>query len=165
MTTMAELLDDIPGRDATVSLYLERCAAALSADVSPGVPTAEELAIAAHLDDEFVSDRWLGLKTSLPRPGVKIHEDVQVIGGSLKAPGGLIRATGTLVAGSLRDVAFSGDFTILPASGLAALEGALVGNGVDFVALEQRLNTVYAELSLETPGVIPEHFVRALMGG
>lgn len=161
MVTMADLLPEAPDRDRTIGLYLERCAGTLDAELVPGEPSAEELAIAEDLDVQFVSEEWLNRKTVLPREGVKIHEGVSVVGGMFKAPGGLIRAAATNVDGSLVDVSFSGDFTILPASGLAAIESAAAG---PIAALESRIEAVYADLAPETPGVLPEHFAAAITG-
>lgn len=161
MVTMADLLDQEPDRREVVDLYLSKCAAALDAELVPGEPTVRELEIAAELDDLFVSDEWLNAKTTLPRLGVKIHEDVSVVGGIFKSPGGLIRAAGNRMDGQLADVTFSGDFTVLPADGLQAIETASSG-GVD--GLQSRIAAVYTDRGLETPGVLPEHFVAALLG-
>jgi len=162
MVTMADLLPESPDRDATIALYLGKCAETLDAEMVPGEPTARELEIAAELDELLVSDEWLNAKTTLPRNGVKIHEGVSVIGGVFKSPGGLIRAAASRVDGDLDDVTFSGDFTILPAEGLKAVEDAAAG---DVDGLRSRLEHVYAEYDLKTPGVLPEHFVAALLGG
>lgn len=161
MVTMADLLAEPPDRDATVALYLARCASTLGAELVPGEPTARELEIAAELDELFVSDDWLEAKTTLPRDGVKIHADVSIIGGVFKAPGGLIRAAASRVAEAIEDVTFSGDFTIIPATGLAAIEAAASGTPG---GLLERIERVYADLGLQTPGVLPEHFVAALVG-
>ena len=69
-------------------------------EIVPGAPTATELALAAELDEHFVSEDWLFQKGSLRRAGVKIHEDVHVVEGAFKAPGGLIRATVRLRGGA-----------------------------------------------------------------
>ena len=161
MVTMADLLDEKPDRRAVVDLYLTKCAAALDAELIPGEPTARELEIAAELDGIFVSDEWLNKKTRLPRVGVKINEDVSVVGGVFKSPGGLIRAAGDRIGGQLAGVSFSGDFTVLPADGLQAIETAASG---DVDGLQARIEAVYRERKLETPGLQPEHFVAALLG-
>ncbi len=156
MVTMADLLPEPPDRDATIALYLEKCAETLDAELVPGEPTERELEIAAELDELLVSDEWLNAKTVLPRQGVKIHEGVSVIGGVFKSPGGLIRATAHRVDGAIAEVNFSGDFTILPPDGLEAIQAAASG---DVDGLQDRLEAVYRERSLETPGVLSEHFV------
>lgn len=162
MVTMADLLPEPPDRDATIALYLEKCAETLDAELVLGEPTERELEIAAELDELFVSEEWLNAKTVLPRDGVKIHAGVSVVGGVFKSPGGLIRAAASRVDGVFDDVTFSGDFTILPSEGLKAIEDAAAG-GV--AGLQSRLEDVYAEYDLQTPGVLPEHFVAALLGG
>jgi lipoate-protein ligase A len=162
MVTMADLLASPPDRDATLALYLEKCSETLGAELVPGEPTDRELELATQLDQLFVSDEWLNAKTALPRDGVKIHEGVSVVGAVFKSPGGLIRATAHRVDGAFDNVSFSGDFTILPAEGLKAIEDAAAG---DVDGLLSRLESVYAAFGLETPGVLPAHFATALLGG
>jgi lipoate-protein ligase A len=161
MVTMRDLLPEEPDRAETIATYLEECAAVLDAELVHDEPSARELEIAGELDELFVSPQWLNRKTVLPREGVKIHEDVSIVGGVHKAPGGLIRAAATKVNGSITDVSFSGDFTILPAAGLAAIETAAAGSPGGVVA---RLGALFAEAGFEAPGVAPEHFAAALLG-
>lgn len=163
MTTMRELLPRQPDRKRVAEMYLSNCAEELDAELVPGTPTAEELEIAARLDREFVSEDWLGMKSALHRRGVKIHGGVSVVTGACKAPGGLIRATVTIVDAHIGDVSFSGDFTILPKDGLAALEDGACGDGSTAEGIQMRLERIYNRLGLQTPGVGTEHFVAALV--
>jgi lipoate---protein ligase len=96
-------------------------------------------------------------------PGVKIHEDVWVGEGMVKAPGGLIRATVRVRDGHLDDLALSGDLTVLPASGVAALEDALHGVAVAQEPLLAAIEECYLTLAIRSPGVTPEHFVEAIL--
>lgn len=163
MTTMAEQLGSVPDRQAVKRLYIERCAAALDAELIPGRLTPDEQAMVAEMDDRFTSQDWLDLKGASLQPGVKIHEDVRVVEGTLKAPGGLIRVTARLHEGTLDDIAFSGDFTMLPASGVSALEQALLGSPVSRDHLIARLGSVYVALALQAPGIEPEHLADAIL--
>lgn len=162
MTTMRELLPTLPGRDRVAEIYLTHCAREFDAELVPSTPTREELEIASQLDEEFVGDEWLGMKSALYRRGVKIHDGVSVVDGAFKAPGGLIRAIATLIDGRVDSVSFSGDFTILPRDGLAALEQAACGAVDTPEAVQMRLEPIYERLALQTPGVAAEHFVAAL---
>jgi lipoate-protein ligase A len=164
MTTMRELLPVVPPRAEVTEIYLAHCAAALDAELVAGEPTPEELEIADRLDRELLSPDWLGLKSTLSPRGVKISADVSVVSGTYKAPGGLIRATATLIDGRIGDVTFTGDFTILPADGLGALEQAACGERSTPEGVQRRLERIYDRLGLQTPGVAANHFVAALAG-
>jgi lipoate-protein ligase A len=163
MTTMSEQLETVPDRKLVKQLYVQKSAAALGAEIVPGAWTAEEEAAAVELDARFTSDEWLYQKGGLRQAGVKIHEDVRVVEGAFKAPGGLIRVTGRLRAGRIDDLTFSGDFTLLPASAVGALEQAVRGLDVRREALAARLQEVYQALGIRSPGVTPDHFAEAVV--
>ncbi len=163
MTTMQEQLSALPDRETVKRLYIERCAAALGREIVPGELTAAERATMAEIDAHFLSDEWLYAKGGLEPMGVKIHEDVRVVEGALKAPGGLIRVTARLAAGAIDEISLSGDFIVLPASGVAALEQALAGVPLDRDRLIAAVGALYHELALRSPGVTPEHLADAVL--
>ncbi len=163
MTTMAEQLPALPDRATVRDLYLAKTAAALGREIVPGEPTAAELALAAELDERFVSDEWLYQKGNLRRAGVKIHEDVHVAEGAFKAPGGLIRATLRLRGGRIDDLELAGDFTLFPASAVADLQAAALGAELTREALTDRFAAAYRERAIEAPGVTPEHLAEAVL--
>jgi lipoate-protein ligase A len=163
MTTMIEQLGQAPNRQKVKETYIERCAAALDAEIVPGLWTSEEEALAQELDARFVSDEWLFQKGGLRQMGVKIHEDVRVAESAFKAPGGLIRVTARTREGRVDDLAISGDFTLLPAFAVAALEQAVRGLRTRRDSLLVRIEEVYRVLNIESPGVTPEHFTEAIL--
>ncbi len=163
MTTLAEQVNPLPHRSAVRDLYLARAAAVLGRKIVPGEPTAAELALAAELDARFVSDDWLYQKGGLRRAGVKIHEDVHVVEGAFKAPGGLIRATARLRAGRMDDLELTGDFTMFPASAVASLQAAARGATPTRTALIARFEAVYRKLAIEAPGVTPANLADAIL--
>lgn len=163
MTTIREQLAELPPREDVVSLYLERCREALGAEIVPGRWTAEEEAEARRLDERFASREWLEGRGGRRGRGVKIHEDVHVVEGAYKAPGGLVRVTATLHDHRIDDLALSGDFTLLPADGLGALEDAGRGLALDHDALVAAMSAVYRELDLRSPGLEPEDLARAIV--
>ena len=116
MTTMRRELGEPPPREDVVAAYVATCAELLGRPIVPGELRADELALAEALDARFATREWLEEGGGLRRPGVKIHEGVRVGEGAYKAPGGLIRCIATVRDDRLDDVAFSGDFTALPAS-------------------------------------------------
>ncbi len=162
MTTMREQLGTAPDRDQTVASYLAACAGALDAQLISGEMTPQELAIAAELDQTFATEEFLGIKGRVSPDGVKIHQDVRVVDGVVKAPGGLVRVTARLLDDRVDDVTFSGDFTMLPADGVTAIEEALRGSSVAEADLAHRVEAVYRERDLESPGLAAADFAQVL---
>jgi lipoate-protein ligase A len=163
MTTMREQLDTLPDRDTIKRLYIQKCAEALAAEIVPGEWTAEEETMATRLDQQFGSEPWLYQKGGLRQVGVKIHEDVRVVESAYKAPGGLIRVTARVHEGYLDDLTLSGDFTLLPASAVGALEHGLRGLSADQQILVNRLQELYLSLQIQAPGVTPEDFAQVIV--
>ena len=163
MTTMREQLPELPAREEVLALYVERCAETLGAEIVPGTWTAEEEAEALRLDERFLTTEWLEPRGRRRGSGVKIHEDVHVVEGAFKAPGGLIRVIATLHGHRIDDLGFSGDFTLLPASGLGALEDTVRGAAVDRDELTRALAAVYRDLELRSPGLEAAHFAQAIV--
>ncbi|MFQ5856933.1 MAG: lipoate protein ligase C-terminal domain-containing protein [Anaerolineae bacterium] len=163
MTTMTEQLSEIPVRQAVKDLYIEKCAEALDVEIVPGEWTAEEEAMAVELDARFTSDEWMYQKGGLRQVGVKIHEDVRVVETAFKAPGGLIRVTARLHEGRIDDLSISGDFTLLPAFAVGALEQALRGINLAADQVRGRIEDVYRSLTVQSPGVTPEDFTTAIL--
>ncbi len=163
MTTMREQLPKLPAREDILARYVERCAEALGAEIVPGAWTPREEAEALRLDERFLTREWLEPRGRRRGGAVKIHEDVRVVEGASKAPGGLVRVTATLHDHRIDDLGFSGDFTLLPATGLVALEDAVRGAAIDQDALARALDTVYRNLGLRSPGLEPSHFAEAIV--
>lgn len=163
MTTMAEQLGQLPDRQAVKDLYVARCAEALGAEIVPSEWTEAEEAMAAELDARFVSPEWLYQKGGLRQMGVKIHADVRVVEAAFKAPGGLIRITARLREGRIDDLSISGDFTLLPAFAVGALEHAVRGLSTQRAALVARIRDVYRSLGIQSPGITPDDFTTAIL--
>jgi lipoate-protein ligase A len=94
---------------------------------------------------------------------VKIREGVYVLQNVLKTPGGLIRITAINDEGALHSVHISGDFFFYPAETLPGLEIALEGIYAEFEAVTGAIESFYAQTSVESPGVQPADFARALV--
>jgi lipoate-protein ligase A len=162
MTTMRRELGEPPPRTEVVAAYLAACAEVLGRTIVPGELRADELELAEEYDARFATRAWLEEGGGLRRPGVKIHEGVRVGEGAFKAPGGLIRCIATVRDDRLDDVAFSGDFTALPASVPLDLDAALVGCELDEAVLLARVTAYYQRVSPEIPGVSPSDWVAAV---
>jgi lipoate-protein ligase A len=162
MTTMEELLGTSPDRENVKQTYIAKCEEALGVRIIPGQWTDAEEAMAAELDRRFASDEWLCQRGGLHRAGVKIHEDIHVVDGAWKAPGGLIRVTARLSDGCIEDITLSGDFTMLPSFALGGLETALRGVCAEESSIVGRVQEAYRTMKIESPGVTPDDFARAL---
>ncbi len=163
MTTMEEQLGYVPDREEVKALYIRHCEEALGVRVVPGEWTEAEEAMARELDDRFTSEEWLFQKGRLRPPVVKIHEDVYVVEAAHKVPGGLIRVVARLREGHIDDISISGDFTVLPAFAVAAMEQAVRGLRATQEALLTRLRDVYRSMNVQSPGVTAEDFVTAIV--
>ena len=95
--------------------------------------------------------------------GMKIHEDVRIVEGAWKAPGGLLRLTARLTGDRIEDISLSGDFTMLPALGLGSVETALRGVHADDRSVVARVREVYRDLPITSPGLAEEDFGRAFL--
>jgi lipoate---protein ligase len=162
MTTMRDLLPELPSRQEVAAGYVRHCEEVLRRPLVPGELAPPERVKANEIDGLFGSDDWTRQKDGYRRPDVKIHEDVRVVEAAHKATGGLIRVTARLVEGRLDDVVLSGDFTCVPTNGLRAVEEALVGCSLNRVELDRAVSGAYIRGSLQTPGVTPGDIVTAV---
>jgi lipoate---protein ligase len=164
MTTMTRELDQTPDYEPVKREYLRRCAEALNAALEIQEPTPAELAMTEEVEARLASDEWLCQKGGLRQTGaVKIHADVYLLEAVSKAPGGLIRATARLREGRIDDLTLSGDFTMLPAFAVGALEQSLRGVALEHGAVEARVAEFYRSLAVQSPGVGVEDWTTAVM--
>jgi lipoate-protein ligase A len=163
MTTMRKELGEPPARREVVARYLSACEMALRRPLQPGELTAQEVQTAEELDGRFASDEWLYATGGMRRHGVRIHEDVSVVEATHKAPGGLIRATAQLRDGRIGDIALTGDFTMQPATLVAALEHQLRGLPVAEAPIGRHVEQFYARFQPQSPGVQAEDWVAAIV--
>ncbi len=164
VTTMKRELGTVPDREKVKALYLDRCSRILGRAWVPGSLTERELEVMAELEERFSSPEWLYQKGGLRQQrSVRIHADVYVSEATYKAPGGLIRVTARLRESRVDDLTISGDFTMLPAWGVGALEQALRGLPLKEDVIRERIREVYRSLAVQAPGVTPGDFARAIM--
>jgi lipoate-protein ligase A len=161
MTTMRDELGAVPERREVVDLYLRKLAAVLGAEIVPGAWTEAEEARARELDVTLGSAAWLDEKGPARRPGIKIHEDVQVHEAAWKTPGGLVRVTACLREGRIADIGFSGDFTILPRETVAAVERDLRGAPAEPAAVLEAVRERYRRDRVQSPGLAPDDWAEA----
>jgi lipoate-protein ligase A len=164
MTTMTRELGHTPEYEAVKREYLRHCADILNVALEIEEPTPTELAATQEVEARLASDEWLYQKGGLRQTGaVKIHADVYLIEAVYKAPGGLIRSTARLREGRIDDLTLSGDFTMLPAFAVGALEQALRGVTLEGPAIRARVAEFYRSLAVQSPGLGVEDWVTAVM--
>jgi len=116
---------------------------------------------AEELKPRFLSDEWLYKKGKrVPGREVKIAAGVHVVQRAYKAPGGLIRVIAEFKDERIAWLSLSGDFFFYPADKLETLEEALVG--VPLAEVEEAVSRFYAEQGIESPGVTPTDWARAI---
>jgi lipoate-protein ligase A len=162
MTTMRDELGAVPDRDEVVGLYRKQLAEVLGAKIVAGEWSEAEEARARELDRKLGSEEWLEQKGAARRPGVKIHEDVQVRESAYKAPGGLMRVTARVREGRIDDITISGDFTISPRETVAAIETALEGTPAELEAVLDVVRISYRRDRVQSPGLKPEDWAEAI---
>ncbi len=164
MTTMTRQLGHTPDYDAVKREYIRQVVDALGRPAEYTHPTPDELAVTEELEKRFASDEWLYQKGGLRQTGaVKIHADVYIVEAAYKSSGGLIRATARLREGRIDDLTLSGDFTLLPAFAVGALEQALRGVALDAASIRAKVAEFYRSLPVQSPGVSVEDWVNAVM--
>jgi lipoate-protein ligase A len=164
ITSMARLLPAVPPRPLVKQRYLAEVADWLADEVRDSEPTrAERAAIAAReksmADPAFVYRFGRRAVAS----GIKVAAGTHLTEGAWKAAGGLIRVLLLERDGSIADLDISGDFTCLPASGLAGLTTRLRGAPVEEARLSATIAQAITDLGLDLPGVAPDDLARAIV--
>jgi lipoate-protein ligase A len=163
LSTIRRELGFAPTREELWDLLTEKFVEVLGPLEEETTVDEEWRARTDELAVQFLTDEWLYQKRR-PRTDreVKIRAGVQVKQRIHKAPGGLIRVTTEVQDGVIAAVSISGDFFFFPEGKLADLEATLVGESeADAEAVVARF---YKEHSIESPGVTPADFARALGG-
>jgi len=165
LSTMLRETGSTPNTRQLGDALVKRYEAILGTMPLKTAPGADLVAKAEELQAERYTDEWL-FANDRRRPDarqVKIREGVYVVQNMLKAPGGLIRVTAVNENGVLKDVHLSGDFFFYPAESLPKLEQSLNGVSARTEAVAQAIENFYARNTVETPGVLPADFARALI--
>jgi lipoate-protein ligase A len=81
----------------------------------------------------------------------------------LKTSGGLVRVTARLYDGRIDDVTLSGDFTMLPKFATGMLERALRGVSLEVNAIRARIEDMYRNNCIESPGLTTGDLTNAIM--
>ncbi|MEW5957026.1 MAG: lipoate--protein ligase family protein, partial [Chloroflexota bacterium] len=165
MTTMTRQLGYTPDDGTVKREYLRHCTETLNVALKIEDATPAELAMTEEIEARLASDEWLYQKGGLRQTGaVKIHADVYLVEAVYKASGGLIRVTARLREGRIDDLTLSGDFTMLPAFAVGALEQTLRGVALESEPIRARVAEFYRSLHVQSPGVGVADWTTAVMG-
>ena len=124
--------------------------------------TSEVYAEVERMTPRFTSDEWLykrGKRVS--GRDVKIASGVNVVHKVHKAPGGLIRGISEIKDDRIVSTSISGDFFFYPEEKLSALEKTLTG--VKLNEVESIIVGFYQDEDIESPGVTPADFAKAIV--
>lgn len=139
----------------------------LGEELRPGTLIPEEQKLMNELRVRYLSEEWLYMPEfrhpDIARRTLKIAESVSLIENAYKAPGGLIRTTVRIERERIADALISGDFSLFPRERMALIEQALIGCPLKREDVLSRITRVYADHSLESPGVLPDDFASALL--
>ncbi len=162
LTTIKRELGEVPSREsltASLARNFEKLLGPL-----PRAEVDEELrGEASRLEAEFLTDGWL-YKVGRRMKGrtVRIAAGVDVKYLVHKAPGGLIRGDVEVADGVITSLSLSGDFFFYPADKLTQLSEAVVGKREAEVS--ESIVRFYEEQGIESPGVEPADFAKAVVG-
>jgi lipoate-protein ligase A len=139
----------------------------LGQELRPGTLTPEEQRLMSELRAKYLSEEWLYMP-ELRHPDMigrtlKITESVRLVENVHKVPGGLIRANVKIENERIAEVLISGDFSLFPREKMVLIEQALVGCPLKREDVRSRIDGVYSEHSLESPGVLPDDFASAVL--
>ncbi|MCE5223500.1 lipoate--protein ligase family protein [bacterium] len=120
-----------------------------------------------QLESEMLQPDFLFGKQKSPIDSFRIKSDMQMIFGTHKSKGGLIRTVqevaGPKVGGTLEDIGISGDFTLVPKESISSkLEKPLQGKIRTVKDLEPIVEEFFDDNTIEMPGVTPEDMLSAI---
>ena len=162
ITTIRRELGAVPPRDTLTSLFRRHVARHFDAELRSDELRPDERAAVVAWEQKLQTSDWLRQPGTRRVPeGIKITGGLHLGEGIHKAPGGLLRVRLLSRDDRIADVHISGDFTCMPAAGIAALADALMGMdlGGDLPA---RIDTLMTSLALDMPGVTAQDLATAL---
>lgn len=162
ITTIRRELGAVPPRDTLTSLFRRHVARHFDAELRSDELRPDERAAVVAWEQKLQTSDWLRQPGTRRVPeGIKITGGLHLGEGIHKAPGGLLRVRLLSRDDRIADLHISGDFTCMPAAGIAALADALMGMdlGGDLPA---RIDPLMTSLALDMPGVTAQDLATAL---
>jgi len=126
--------------------------------------TPDIWAKARELEAFYTSEDFLASKRR-EQTGFKIASGVHVYENRHKATGGTIHTVFEVQEDCLGKVNLYGDFTFLPKERIIDLENSLAGTRINREEILHKFNQFFKYNEVECPGITPEDFTQAVMGG
>jgi lipoate-protein ligase A len=161
LTTMRQELGEAPPRQDVVKALIQSFEK-ITGRLTGSDLTSEGRALIGELDHEFNRADFLLKKTPKRADGVRIRHGVEVLFGTHKAPGGLIRSYQEVKEQRLDTIGLSGDFTVFPRDSLEELERSLRGSPRAAKQVEDRIARFYEQTDTQSPGVTVDDWVQAV---
>lgn len=166
VTTMKRELGELPDRVEVQSVLADEFTKLLGPleEVSIDSDFLDKI---KRLELEMLQPEFLYGKQKSHVDTFKIKSDKQIIFGTHKSKGGLIRTvqevSGPSIGGILEDIGVSGDFTLVPKESIESkLEKPLQGKIRTVKDLEPILEEFFEDKEIEMPGVTPEDIISAI---
>lgn len=156
---------DIPPVEEVKNLLVRHFAEVLDVPLLPDSLGEQEQHSLAEVERELASPEWLHLLRSPEIPwNLKISGRVRLRERVHKAPGGLLRATATIVEDRIGEILVTGDCTVEPQDALQNLPGYLEGEVLEEDALTRAVDRFFREQGVRIPGVQSSDLVTLLAG-
>ena len=166
VTTMKRELGEMPDRYEVQSLLIDEFTKLLG-PLEVVDMNDDFLRKTHHLEKEMLQPDFLFGKQKTNVDTFRIKSDMQIIFGTHKSKGGLIRTvqevSGPKSGGILEDIGISGDFTLVPKESIVSkLEKPLHGKIRTEKDLEPIIEDFFEDKEVEMPGVTPEDVLNAI---
>ncbi|WP_371371766.1 lipoate--protein ligase [Sporomusa aerivorans] len=158
VTCLREQLGYVPDQRLIKQAILGGLRETLDYEFFTGELSLPEMQLLVQYLPEFQSEDWI-----FGRVGNVVNTIDSVV--SYKAPGGLIRVQMRLdeTIRTIKYVIISGDFFAYPARVINDLENALKNTPIDKARIVSTIDSFFLAGQAEIPGVMPEHFVSAVL--
>jgi len=162
VTSMKKELGKIPPREEIKKVLIKRYEKILG-KLKPLKLDDEIIRKMTELAKWFKSPEFFYKKTPRIPKGVKIKEGIEILYGMYKAQGGLVRTAQEVENIQIKDIGISGDFTLYPKNELQNLENSLKHTEREKNEINSKIDEFYEETEVQTPGVKPKDFSKAIL--
>jgi len=154
VTTIRWELNHIPSLELIEKIIVEEMCKHFNIDAEKSGLTDYELQLFKAQLPYFQSNSWIYL-VKVPKKGL-FHS-------SIKAPGGLIRASVSICENTIQNVFITGDFFTYPQTLINELESRLKHTLLDEDELLSIVENVFKKLNATIPGICPKDIVNAII--
>jgi len=142
------------GKEEIYGVFLEQVQKDFNRTITEEVKLNSEEEQQLKLLRKILTDQsWLNKKGKFLDRKVKINADINIYEGNHKCSGGLIRITCGTNNGCIDDINISGDFTLMPSTGITYIENSLISCPLNIETIEQKISSVYSKYGIRSPGL------------